>query len=182
MERSTRRSAIVPSTMVKSSLILRRLQPRWFSLKSSRKKAQISGEIQLRFSLSDSSNEAAPPEEIAAKWQAWQGNFVTTPNPSGDDQDPLSRDLGDDLPSEDDDEVGDTESIMAEKKAKKGKKKDKRIKKGGHYELYSGTDVVGVIFLEINSITDLPPERNSQLAQFPTKEINSDRYSDTYWV
>ncbi|KAG0129346.1 phosphatidylserine decarboxylase-domain-containing protein [Tuber indicum] len=135
-------------------------EPRWFPLKSSRKKAQISGEIQLQFSLSDSSNEAAPPEEIAAKWQAWQGNFVTTPNPSGDDQDPLSQDLGDELPSEDDDEVGDTESIMAGKKTKKGKKKDKRIKKGGHYELFNGTDVVGVIFLEINSITDLPPERN----------------------
>ncbi|PWW78261.1 hypothetical protein C7212DRAFT_352564 [Tuber magnatum] len=136
-------------------------EPRWFPLKSSRKKAQISGEIQLQFSLSDGSNEAAPPEEVAAKWQAWQGNFVTTPNPSGDDQDPLSQDLGDELPSEDEDEVGDTDSIMAGKRAKKKeKKKDKRIKKGGHYELFNGTDVVGVIFLEINSITDLPPERN----------------------
>ncbi|RPA89242.1 hypothetical protein L873DRAFT_1832040 [Choiromyces venosus 120613-1] len=135
-------------------------EPRWLPLKSSRKKAQISGEIQLQFSLTDSSNEAASPEEVAAKWQAWLGNFVAAPNPSGDDQDPLSRDLGDDVPSDEDYEVGDTESIMARKKANKEKKKDKRIKKGGHYELNSGTDVVGVIFLEINSITDLPPERN----------------------
>jgi phosphatidylserine decarboxylase len=129
-------------------------QPRWFPLKSSRKKAQISGEIQLQFALVDGSSETATPEEIFLKWQAWLGNFVTTPSPSGDDQDPLSRDLGE----------SDYDSIGG---ARKKVKKPESNKKGGHYELCSGTDVVGVIFLEIQSITDLPPERNSLLLFLP---------------
>lgn len=91
---------------------------------------------------------------------------MTTPSPSREDQDPLSRDLGDceAVSGEDSGGQDDTGSIKAGGKVqKKNKKKKKPSKKGGHYELCSGTDVVGVIFLEINSITDLPPERNSQL-------------------
>ncbi|KAL7275718.1 phosphatidylserine decarboxylase [Rhizina undulata] len=139
-------------------------EPRWFPLKSSRKKATISGEIQLHLSLYDSTNENATQEQISQKWQAWLSFFatVTSPAPSGDDEDPLSRE---DSPSDDEDDESpgpdDMGSIRSGRTLKKGEKKKKgKDKKSQPYELYGGSDVVGVIFLEVSRITDLPPERN----------------------
>jgi phosphatidylserine decarboxylase len=49
-------------------------------------------------------------------------------------------------------------------KRTKSKKSDKGKKdvKSTSYQLNSGSDVVGVIFLEISSVTDLPPEKNGK--------------------
>jgi len=131
-------------------------------LKSSRKKAGVSGEIQLTLALVDTANEAATAPEISAQWTTFASAFVAQPSAPGSiDEDPLSRDLG----SGDDDDSspspGEDDALAMDKsqaKDKKGKSKGK-----GHvYQFSSGSDVVGVIFLEISSITDLPPERNGK--------------------
>ena len=52
-----------------------------------------------------------------------------------------------------------------EKEKRRRKLKMKRLKKRAKaraYEFTGGTDVVGIVFLEICKITDLPPERNSK--------------------
>ncbi|KAF8545511.1 phosphatidylserine decarboxylase-domain-containing protein [Trichophaea hybrida] len=142
-------------------------ETRWFPLRSSRKKAGVSGEIQFTFALVDSSNESATAGEIYEKWVSWQSFFVQPPSPGSADEDPLSRDLGGDAASDDDE--GESSSPSPEEDVSttgKGPKKDKSKKskrkkiKSHAYQLNSGSDVVGVIFLEISSITDLPPEKN----------------------
>lgn len=55
--------------------------------------------------------------------------------------------------------------VKAEKEKRKRRLKMKRLKKRATaraYEFTGGTDVVGIVFLEICKITDLPPERNSK--------------------
>lgn len=86
--------------------------------------------------------------------------------------DPLSRDLGETGWSEDEDErpgpdgaldrpgTQRTGTTATMRSTVSKKEKLAVIKKGQHYELSRESDVVGVIFLEINSIADLPPERN----------------------
>jgi len=144
-------------------------QTRWFPLRSSRKKAGVSGEIQLTFALVDSSNDAATTGEIYAKWIPWQAIFVQPHSPGSADEDPLSRDLGADGVSDDDDEAESSPSPEEDvSTTSKGPKKDKSKKskrkkiKSHAYQLNSSSDVVGVIFLEISSITDLPPEKNGR--------------------
>ena len=138
-------------------------QTRWFALRSSRKKAGVSGEIQLAFALVDSSNEAATATEVYEKWSVWQSAFVQSPTPNSGDDDPLSRDLaGCDGLSDDDDEgesspspdegVAATAAQAAQAKSQKkakGRKKSKRDKLENAYQLTGDSDVVGVIFLEI---------------------------------
>lgn len=139
------------------------MQPRWFRLKSSRKKANISGEIQLQFSLVDP--DSNDEDEIARKYFMWQSNYIQTPSPSWPDEDPLLQ-AAEESEDDEDDESPSPEEDAAQvsgKASKKEKKRDRRKKnKGTPYELNGGSDVVGVIFLEISSITDLPPERNSR--------------------
>lgn len=118
----------------------------------------------------DSSNEAATPTEVFEKWVAWQSAFVQPPTPNSGDDDPLSRDpAGGGDGASDDDEEGESspspdEGVAASdklQKKSKGRKKSKREKLKSHaYQLTGDSDVVGVIFLEISSITDLPPEKN----------------------
>lgn len=76
---------------------------------------------------------------------------------------------------EDDDEIDETnletsdetddpsKPAKAEKEKRRRKLRMKRLKKRAKaraYEFTGGTDVVGIVFLEICKITDLPPERN----------------------
>lgn len=44
--------------------------------------------------------------------------------------------------------------------------KIKKKTKARAYEFSGGTDVVGIVFLDIVKITDLPPERNSRFLTF----------------
>jgi len=137
-------------------------------LKSTRKGAQISGEIQLQFSLADSSDPIAPAEQISQKWQLFMGSFIGTP-PSEEEN--LDRQLGEaglELEDEEDDSSEADESKSDEGsqggKAAPIKEKKEKVKtklKQTAYEFSHGTDVVGVVYLEVSKITDLPPEHNS---------------------
>jgi len=131
----------------------------------------------MQFSIVDSANPAASPEEIQKKFQSViQADL--------DDDDTLSRvstantnrKLGDDLKSDidqDDEDVPDTsdetdsapKSGILEKQAKK--KRIARLRRRSiavrAYEFVGkDSDVSGLILVEILKITDLPPERNGE--------------------
>ena len=140
----------------------------------------MSGEVQLQFSLVDTSDPSAPPQEILQKL----ASLITL---SPDDDDAIDeREGGDllksesrDLEDHEDDEENDDKSpetsdetddlTKSEKSEKRNKKlRLKRLKKKAKaraYEFTGSGNVVGVIFLEIGKITDLPPERNSNTPQ-----------------
>lgn len=127
----------------------------------------------MSFKLVDSSNPDASDDEIKDKWAQWYSSFLPSPSGSGD-EDPISQgiaDGGSDYDDDEDDEDGtptpdeETSGGRAPKKVYDQKPKAaKKQKKNAHtYELNHGSDVVGVLFLEISSITDLPPEKNGTL-------------------
>lgn len=189
MDEPAKRSVSTLIILMLGPLLTQQLffQPRWFPLKSSRKKATISGEIQLQLCLLDTSDDAATPEQIMQKWTTWLSNFNGTPSPSAspsiyEQDDPLSRDLGDTGLSDDEEDMMEPDGALGRPKFDRigtsvsmtlsiapsitpstMKGKTGGDKKGHHYELSRESDVVGVVFLEINSITDLPPEKNSKL-------------------
>jgi phosphatidylserine decarboxylase len=81
------------------------------------------------------------------------------------DPDDLDEDDVDEKSPETSDEPDNPEkTAKAEKRKRKLRlKRLKRRAKARAYEFTGGTDVVGIVFLEIGKITDLPPERNSKL-------------------
>jgi phosphatidylserine decarboxylase len=147
------------------------LQPSWYKLRSSRKAANISGEVELQFSLIDPVDPAASPDQILAKFYAMA---AVSPDADDDEEaDALGRSGNADIGVEDDadeddetveptsDETDDTSKPeSAEKKLRLARLK--RKKKAIAYEFMHGSDVVGIVFLEISRITDLPPERNGK--------------------
>ena len=71
-------------------------------------------------------------------------------------------------PDEDDDDAGDSEDPSRAETPEKRKRRLKiaRIRRRATrraYEFSGLSDLAGVLFLEISKITDLPPERNSEL-------------------
>lgn len=144
-------------------------KPRWFPLKSTRKNAKISGEIELSFALTDSTSALATQEQLLQKWQNWLSAFIGTPS----EEENLNRQLGEaniDLDDEDEESSDGVEDTRHGEGAKVGKATGKEVQKGakkakkhhGSYEFYHGSDIVGVVYLEVSKITDLPPEHNSK--------------------
>ncbi len=159
-------------------------QPKWYQLKSRRKgtkkSSEVSGEVQIQFSLFDAANPAASPEEIYLKFRS------TVLAADADSEEALSRmprheekvdgDSDADLNDEDEmDETGKDEETSDEtedqskpdlEKKKKRRKLKMLRKKSRAIRAYEFTgkdsDVSGIIFLEIGKITDLPPEKNSK--------------------
>lgn len=138
----------------------------------SKRKSKISGEVELQFSLVDPADPSASPEQILSKFQTIA---AVTPGSDITEGDELGQlDSGDG--AGDDDDVDDNEETSdeaddpsrpesVEKKRRRLRlAKLKRKKKARAYEFSGGSDVVGIVFLEIRRITDLPPERNSMLA------------------
>ncbi|KAK6394086.1 hypothetical protein LTR65_001932 [Meristemomyces frigidus] len=163
-------------------------EPKWFVLegrRSGRKKKKdenVSGEVQLKFTLSDPLNTAATPQQVLQRFHGVVADLG--PDDEDEDEDELlrklnSRDLddvseeedGDREPSDETDEgartpggtpTEDTKKMRRRQKLKKLKRKSK-LKA---YEFSGMSDVAGVLFLEINRITDLPPERNMTRTSF----------------
>lgn len=145
-------------------------EPKWFKLESRRtgkKKSVVTGEIQIQFTLADTSNLAAAPEQILQKFLAIAGQ---TPSPDEEEEMILLRGESNGTDVEDEEESSDEaqdESKKAEKREKRRKKLKlaklkKKAKQIRGYEYSSNGDVAGVLFLEIQKITDLPPERNGE--------------------
>ena len=173
--------------------------PKWYPLKSKRpgkKTGVVSGEVQLQFSLVDSTSRDATEEQILQKFAAIAksapaGDSSSSPTPSRTpvlDPDrkgkspsptpPLDDGRADDNnDDEDDDETYEDETPededpskpeTAEKRRSRLRIRGlKRKKRESAYEFTnSGSDVVGIIFLEIANITDLPPESNLTKTSF----------------
>ncbi|KAL8936406.1 MAG: hypothetical protein Q9216_004947 [Gyalolechia sp. 2 TL-2023] len=155
-------------------------EPKWYTLKSKRKgeKKQkgsaISGEVQMQFTISDPSNPSATPQEILRKFMFMA---ASSPGPDSDDINDFGRSESNDQNEDEDDDEKDLETSdetedqsrldVSEKKQKKLRlKRLKKKTKARAYEFTGGTDVVGIIFVEICKITDLPPERNMTRTSF----------------
>lgn len=145
-----------------------RSEQRWFPLqsrKSGKKKSEVSGEVLLQFELADPANFAATPEHIYQKFLAIA---VSTPSADDDDDDLERLDSGDLDETEEEESSDETDDFDKAEKKKEKKRKRLRMKKLRRkakeraYEFYGSSDVAGVLFLEIQKITDLPPEKNSE--------------------
>jgi len=146
-------------------------EPRWFPLESrhkgKKKKSVVSGEIQIQFSLVDTSNPSAPADQLMQKFMAIAGS---SPSPDEEEAEMLLRADSNNTDADDDDDSSDEaqdESHKAEKREKRRKRLrlarlKKKAKQMSGYEYSSNGDVAGVLFLEIQRITDLPPERNGE--------------------
>ncbi|KAH8801721.1 phosphatidylserine decarboxylase-like protein [Xylogone sp. PMI_703] len=154
------------------------VEPTWYPLKSKRsggkKSFPVSGEILLQFTLFDSTNTSATPQEVLEKLKILTGGLdisgSVTPTQTTSGASGSPDDLDDMLDEEEEpsDETDDpTKQDAAEKRKRilrlKGLKKKKRL---GAYEFGNGSDVVGIIFLELTKVTDLPPERNMTRTSF----------------
>ncbi|CZS88218.1 related to phosphatidylserine decarboxylase [Rhynchosporium graminicola] len=149
--------------------------PQWFPLSSKRpggkKSSNVSGDVQLQFTLYDSSNLSAAPAQVLEKFRALAG-VTDLPDTAGrlpmgasDIADEDSDFNDDEDPSDETDDP--TKPENAEKKRRKLRLRGLRRKKQQHgYEFTSDSEVVGIVFLEIGKITDLPPERNMTRTSF----------------
>lgn len=142
--------------------------------------------MQLQFSIVDSANAAASPEEIQRKFRAViqadlddddilsRVSSSATNNGTGEEED---RDVDADDIENEPDTSDETDSASkpgtSEKKQKKkriARLRRKSIAVRAYDFVGKGSDVSGIIFMEIQKITDLPPERNSK---FPGKLLLS---------
>jgi hypothetical protein len=164
-------------------------EPRWYPLESRRsgkKKSVVTGEIQIQFSVVDTSNPSAPPQQLLEKFIAIAGG---SPSPDEDEADMLLRADSNNTDAEDDessDEAQD-ESKKAEKREKRRKRLrmarlKKKAKQMSGYEYSSTGDIAGVLFLEIQRVTDLPPEHNGEYHPQTALHASSQQPSDTHLV
>lgn len=166
--------------------------PKWFPLKSKRpgkKTSVVSGEVLLQFTLIDVTNTGATSKQVLDKFVAIAKSVPavdslsqsatpsrtpvlgptktkSSPASSQDDNDEDDDyDVYDDETPEDEDP---TKPETIEKRKRRLRIKGlKRKKRDNPYEfLNGGSDVVGIIFLEICNITDLPPESNLTKTSF----------------
>jgi phosphatidylserine decarboxylase len=157
--------------------------PKWYSLCSKRpggkKSSNVSGEIQLQFTLLDTSNPDATPRQVIDKFKTLAGldladlgasdslatkpSQTSTPDLGGEEDDDLFDE--DEEPSDETDDP--TKPETAEKRKRRLRIKLLRKKRQlSAYAFSGGSDIVGIIFLEIGKITDLPPERNMTRTSF----------------
>ena len=152
--------------------------------KKKKKSDDVKGEILLRFSLMDKVSPNAPAAQILQKFFGVVADLPEDDDDE-DDEDLLariqSRDLDDvsEEEDEDDDEKEPSDETddgtrtpsgtPEETQKKKRRSKLKRLRRKTKlkaYEFSGMSDVAGVLYLEINRITDLPPEKNSTRTTF----------------
>lgn len=155
-------------------------EPKWYKLKSRRregkKSSTVSGEVLIQFSIVDSANPSASPEEIRKKFLAYLGSEeeddeLSRVSTNVDDQ--IVEDEVDDADILDDDADADTDTLQKdgmaankEKKKRLARLRRKSIAARAYNFLGADNDVSGIIFLEIVKVTDLPPERNMTRTSF----------------
>ena len=164
-------------------------EQRWMKLESRRagkkkKDQNVTGEVLLKFTLLDPINAAATPQQILQKLYGVVAEMPGEDDDDEDDDDLLNRitsrdldDVGEEDDDDDDKEPSDetddgtrtpsgTPDEKATRKRQKKIQKLRRKNKLKAYEFSGMSDVAGVLFLEINRITDLPPEKNSTRTTF----------------
>ncbi|KAI6250367.1 Phosphatidylserine decarboxylase proenzyme 3 [Erysiphe necator] len=145
------------------------LEPKWFPLQNGRalgkKGGTVSGDVQLQLTLFDSTGLSAAPELVLEKLRALTSSaYSSDDNPSS-----KTPSIGDIQASENIEEPSDESDRPepSEKRRRNIKLKGLRKKKSmTGYEFSSGGEVVGIVFLEIHKIIDLPPEKNVTRTSF----------------
>ncbi|EEH42085.2 phosphatidylserine decarboxylase proenzyme [Paracoccidioides lutzii Pb01] len=144
-------------------------QPQWYTLrfgrKAGKKRSDVSGEIQMQFTLIDPSNPTATPEGIYQKFKA----IV-----SSDDEDEVVAVSGDTDDFEKDDETSDEIDDPMKPEVVEKRRRRLRIARlrrksmaAKAYEFSGSKDgVSGIVFMEIVKIMDLPPESNMTRTSF----------------
>ncbi|QIW95458.1 hypothetical protein AMS68_000976 [Peltaster fructicola] len=158
-------------------------EPRWFKLESrmthrkQKKDADVSGEVLLKFTLFDPLDTTATPQHVLQKFHGLTAE--TGDSSMADDallaqvdsQDPddahYDEDEDDKIPAEGPDDAGRTAPQESTKSRRRQRIRAlKQRSKQKTYEFGGMSDVAGVLFLEINRITDLPPEKNMTRTSF----------------
>jgi phosphatidylserine decarboxylase len=153
---------------------------KWYPLKSKRqggkKSSNVSGEVQMQFTLYDSSTPGATPHQVMEKFwsiadiepksiiptKTISGTSMTAPPRDDEDEDELDEDAS---PSDETEDPSKPETVEKRRR----RMRIKGLKKRKQHQLYAfngDSDVVGIIFLEIGKITDLPPEKNLTRTSF----------------
>lgn len=145
--------------------MLMALKATWYTLKSKRAKKKdstVSGEILLQFSLVDTSNPNATPDEI---YQKFKSVVCTSEDDEEYPQIPSFPVLGEaDRDEETSDETDDpAKPEVVEKRRRRlrlARLKRKSLAARAYQFSGAGNGVQGIVFMEIVRVTDLPPERN----------------------
>ncbi|KZF19644.1 hypothetical protein L228DRAFT_250698 [Xylona heveae TC161] len=151
-------------------------EPKWYALKSKRKNgkkgSKISGEVQLQFSILDPTNPSATSEQIFHKFL---GLVASSPGLDDDiDENTILAEQDDEAGADKDKDEESSEETDDAAKPEAVEKKRKRQRlarlrrktKARAYEFSGGSDVLGILFLEVSKIQDLPPERNVTRTSF----------------
>jgi phosphatidylserine decarboxylase len=153
-------------------------EPRWYPLKSKRrgvKKGNVSGEVLLQFTMLDSANIGCPPQQVMEKFKLLCGSEssdLAPETPGGrsnqvdeNGEEDEERTDDDEEPSDETDDQTKPESV--EKRRRRLRIRGLRRKRQMRaYEFTGGSDVMGIAFINIQKITDLPPERNMTRTSF----------------
>ena len=156
-------------------LLISLVQPKWYKLRSKRKgnkKSAVSGEVQMQFMLMDTYNPSATEEETYRKFKsmiaadAEDDILMLSPSSTLESQ-PDEQEAGDEDHDQDQDTSDETDATtMSAKSAKTAKKRRlarlrrKSIAVRSYEFMGKDSDVSGIIFMEIQRISDLPPELN----------------------
>ncbi|CRG86164.1 phosphatidylserine decarboxylase [Talaromyces islandicus] len=149
-------------------------QPKWYTLESKRKRGKkkesvVSGEILLQFSLLDTANPNASPSDTYRKFRttvcaADEDDDVAIPPAPWNDQDDNDKD------EETSDETDDpTKPDVVEKRRRRlriARLKRKSIAARAYQFSGASSSMDGIVFIEVNRITDLPPEKNMTRTSF----------------
>lgn len=163
---------------------------KWYPLRSkrqsSKKDSSVSGEVQLQFTLYDSVALGSSSSTIMDKLRilsnkiepdsasiSWRNTNNNSQNPSPPQTAHLAVDTPDLSEIDDDDDDEEDPSDETEDSSKSAQRKRrmkikglKKRKTNRLYEFSGDSDVVGIVFLEIVKITDLPPEKNLTRTSF----------------
>jgi phosphatidylserine decarboxylase len=153
-------------------------QARWLPLHSTRKRAKISGEVQVKAGLVDPANPSVTKEELQAEWDRFIGSLErdTVEEVQAIIDHPATESIGIGIFRVDSDDSYitrysaddfDDERHTSEAEEVTGKKKScsrmraLRRKIRQSFEFHEDPhDVMGVVFMEVKGARDLPPERN----------------------
>jgi phosphatidylserine decarboxylase len=153
---------------------------KWYPLKSRRtghkKSSYVSGEVQLQFTLYDTSTPGTTSLQVMEKFWSIAGiePELLTPTKSGQGTNGtgVQRDEEEDEDMDEEEEPSDeTEDPSKPETVEKRRRRMriKGLKKRKQHQLYAfsgDSDVMGIVFLEIGKITDLPPEKNLTRTSF----------------
>lgn len=137
----------------------------------------VSGEILLQFSLLDTANPNASPSDTYRKFRsivcaADEDDDAALPPPSWNDQDDQDDNDKDEETSDETDDP--TKPDVVEKRKRRlriARLKRKSIAARAYQFSGSSSSMDGIVFIEVNRITDLPPEKNSKSYPCPFSSI-----------